>query len=350
MPKSLADLKMPKKFSKLKLYDLFIILIIIFTFIIMSAPQSRLPEILIISGAEIDSESKQILLTHEEELSLSKKRELELQIENTLNPLFDSVQIVSNLVFDWNQNQVKTSTYSSPVPNSELGLIGSAGTEQNDYIYNESESIVASGSGGLVAEESSMLITVYKYKNYTKKSADDDDLLQGRSWEQFKNETEIKRLTIDRELVENISRGVGIENILIIGFEVPVFEEPEEITLSPKNLAIAAALIMFVVVLTYIITKPQLSETKLTKETESESIETKEVESSKKEIETKEIEIKEINSTVSISEKNEINKMQVQPEYRDSEVKIQIENFAEKKPEAVAQLLRNWLIDEWELR
>ena len=31
-----------------------------------------------------------------------------------------------------------------------------------------------------------------------------------------------------------------------------------------------------------------------------------------------------------------------------SEVKKQIDKFVKKKPEAVAQLLRNWLADEWD--
>jgi flagellar M-ring protein FliF len=306
----------------------------------------------------------------EDEITGAKRRELEGKIQNSLKPLFDDVQIVSNLVFDWDRAKTVSRVYEPPIADSETGALsssitesqkvtnGAAGnemglgandaqtpeynlggtgngtasvkSEENNYIYNETESITEKSAGALAPERSNMFISCYRYVNHYQQTLEENGQLEGTNWETYKNTLVARRIEIDPDLTENIRRGTGIENVSIIGFEVPVFVDRIFTDAGPDRkflavMGVLAALIALLALGVFKTAAPVEALEGMGGALESES------------------EI--LSSRIEREKEEELTKMDL--EYKkDSDTKVKIEKFVDEKPEAVAQLLRNWIQDD----
>ncbi len=304
------------------------------------------------------------------ELELQKKRELEASLRNQYLPLFDKINVSSNIVFNTDKQSVKSSTLTPPVPDTNTGVPtreethksnftggnadaepgvqpntqttptyatgnntqSSASTSDSiiDRAYNTEETFKELGTGVFMPELSSLSATFYKYRNYDEATITEAQL-NGMTWAEFKATTgqALVPLTIDPQIIESIQKGTGIADVSVTGYEVPMFTDAIVKPLQISQIVMMAILVLLIGLLAFgLIKKTQADEVT---EVEPElSVEDLLVSTQLEEEKEEEMRLKEI----------EFNK--------ESETKLQIEKFIQERPESVASLLRNWLNEEWE--
>lgn len=311
------------------------------------------------SGSEDDSTVDNLDKKYEIENTI-KKQKIE-EVQDLLSPIYDDVQVTANIIMDFDAYSETKETYSSPIeggskgiPSSEYeyeasgsdissgeapgidsnggditnyptqpttGTDSKTSTYQADYNVNKTVSEANKSVGDVLYDESSLSVVVFRNKVYDQTQLEDSGTLEDVTWEQYKDSIELNQpISIGEDLVTLVQNGTGIPAVNIIGYEKPIFVDKKS-TLKPIENYIPIILIVVVLILlAYVIYKG-----------------------------TAPVEITEIEPELSVEEMLSKTEQEVQ-EIRDgegSEVKNQIEKFIDEKPEAAAQLLRNWL-DEWE--
>jgi flagellar M-ring protein FliF len=299
-------------------------------------------------------------------MEVQKKSDIEKMAKQTLAPLYDDVKIMSNITLNWDkyaensekyatpidgsakgipqQDSSKSSSYKNTATASEPGLSTNGGdvtqyatgnntgseakSDQKDTIYaiNKTQTNTEKQLGDVVLSKSSLAATVYKYKTYNQADVEKKGLLQDMTWKEFKEQVASNPLTIDQSLITLVSKGTGIDekNLTIIGYEIPKFVDKVETPRPIDQYVALVILVLLIGLLAFALIRR-----------------------------TSPAEVTEIEPELSVEEVLEtFNKKQeyVSPiDYEaESEVKKQIEKFVDERPEAVAQLLRNWLSSDWE--
>ena len=202
---------------------------------------------------------------------------------------------------------------------------GNVEIEENDYLPNERVTNTEYEVGAIDSAQSSVSMVLRKLVNYKEEDLQRQGLLDGITFDDYvlANSAETK-LTVDPELIKTVSMATGIseDKIQISAIEQPVFVpklvDRADFTdyLQYILAALIVALILFVVFKGF----GPVEVTELEPELSVEQLLAT----------TKE------NQTIEDIEFNEV-----------SEVRKMIEKFVDEKPDAVAQLLRNWLNEEW---
>lgn len=203
---------------------------------------------------------------------------------------------------------------------------GSVEIEEYDYLPNERVTNTEFEVGVVDSTRSSVSIVLRRLKPYKEEELELQGLLEDTTFDQYvlNNDEEIP-LEVTDELLRSVSlaTGIAVNNIQITAIEQPIFiprvVDPRDFSdFLPYILAVLIiALIVFVVFKGFgpvevTELEPELSVEQLLATTkENQSIE--------------DIEFNE-----------------------SSEVRRMIEKFVDEKPDAVAQLLRNWLNEEWD--
>ncbi len=320
---------------------------------------------LLYSGKENDGVSQ----TKKEEIENNKKVEIETKIQDTLKPLYDEVKVISSVKFDWDKVQERNLTLTPPVADATVGVPkvqkeqtesvvnGEAGAEpgvetndqtptnyamgggntgtydgsskETEYGYNENEQVKEVSGGSFVPNQSSVAVTVYKYRYYN-----EEDLIKNKtinkemSWEQFKEQNNTPVLIdMDQELLDTIKTGTGIENVTLTGYEKPIFVDKVKEPIKIEQIIVLIILVVLIALLAFA----------LIKKAQPDEIE---------EIEP-EISIEDLIATNKREDEEVAEKIAGINEV-ESEFKLKIEDFIDENSEAAAQLLRNWLNDEWE--
>ncbi|WP_250278414.1 hypothetical protein [[Clostridium] colinum] len=314
-------------------------------------------------------ESNTISHSKKEEIENNKKQEIETKIQDTLNPLYDEVKVISSVKFDWDKIQERNLTLTPPVDDATVGVpkvqkeqtesvvngeVGAEpGVESNDqnptnyamggqstgtydsasketeYGYNEQEQLKEVAGGSFVPDSSSVAVTVYKHKYYN-----EADLIKNKTlnkdltWEQFKEQNGTPVLIeMDQQLLDTIKTGTGIENVTLTGYEKPIFVDKVKEPIKVEQIIVLIILVVLIGLLALALIK---------------KVQPDEVEEIEPEISIEDLIATNKREDEEVAEKiagiNEV----------ESEFKIKIEDFIDENPEAAAQLLRNWLNDEWE--
>jgi flagellar M-ring protein FliF len=299
-----------------------------------------------------------------------RKNEIEMKIKVSLSPLFDAVTVINdNLKFNWDKSVETSQIITPPIVGSDTGVImrensdklseqGTTGgqapgvgandqqtptyqtqnggasssnrkTESAEYGYNQTQRTVESASGALVASESTIAVLVYRNRMYRQEAMEGQ--LSGQSWEAFKSSVNEAALDIDFEPIRDIiAKGTGLssENISVHGYEVPVFADSPAREGNPAQIMMFVVLGLLLLMLLFgLLSKmPPAEVVEIEPELSVEDL----LETTKREDEKEEAKLKEIDYS------------------KVSESKKMIDKFVSEKPEAVAQLLRNWLNDNWE--
>lgn len=292
-------------------------------------------------------------------------------VKLTLKPLYSEVFVNPNVVMDWDEEVESRVDYTTPDQNAtNTGFVDSTITDksnytgttpmeapgtatngqpttydtgnsdsstastnkgQTEYIYNESSKQIRKQPGIVNDDKSSIAVTVYNNKIYDEKVLKDSGELDNlnMTWEQYKASIpESTALTIDPVLQDSIAKGTGITNVSFIGYEVPVFIDE---TKTPVDIR---QIIMFVVLALLIL----MLALGLIRNTQREEI---------TEVEP-ELSVEDLLLSTQIEEEREIQRLKEIEFNADNETKKQIDKFVTEKPDAVAQLLRNWLSEDWE--
>ncbi len=315
-----------------------------------------------------------LLFSGEDELSVSgtagsqlgAKQQAEAIVKSEIKSvllgtdLYDNIEVASNLVLDFSTYE-KTQHDYTPAEGQTQGVLsqedlyqsdatggvaGEPGTASNDettyvvedqttstetvteesrkYLPNESIVNQKIPAGLLKYDESSISVTAKKIKLYKEDEVKDQGLLVDTTWKEFQvANSEQKKLEVDGEIVSIVSKATGIteENIKIVAYETPVFVDSEGIAVDFGDVIAIVLIVVILGLLAFVVfrsmrsSSEQLSEEELSVESLLQS--------------TPQIEVENIE----FDDKSETRKM--------------IEKFVDEKPDAAANLLRNWLTEDW---
>ncbi|MDR2750043.1 MAG: hypothetical protein LBC41_05225 [Clostridiales bacterium] len=299
-----------------------------------------------------------------------RKNEIEMKIKVSLSPLFDSVTVINdNLKFNWDKLVETSQIISPPITGSDTGVVlkenndklteqgttsgeapgvgandqqtntyqtevggassSSRKTTSTEYGYNQTQRTVESASGALAAAQSTIAVMVYRNKLYNQKAV--EPTLSGQSWDDFKSGTSEIPLDIDFEPIRDIiAKGTGLaaDSISVYGYEVPIFADAMQSSANPAQIMMFAVLGLLLLMLLFGL---------LSKMPPAEVVEI-----------NPELSVEDLLETTKREEEKEGQKLKEIDYSKVSESKKMIDKFVSEKPEAVAQLLRNWLNDNWE--
>ncbi len=305
--------------------------------------------------------------SRQSDIETQKRMELEESVKKQLQPLYNEIVVTPNITYDWDKSIVDSTTYEAPNPETPtVGLInsqsttsenveggsngaapgtatnggttiyGTEGSSQSanaksndtDYSLNETRTTTEKKAGTINRDESSVAVMAYNYTYFNQDYMEENDLLNGLTWEEFKAQTKPVAMPIDQAVIDNVISATGIENTTVSGYQVPVFIDRVATPPQVKEIIMFVVLGLLILLLAILIFR----------NTQVEEVEEVEPELSVEDllVSTKVEEIQEVQEAESIKIKQE------------NAMKTQIDKFVTERPDTAAQLLRNWLNEDWE--
>ncbi len=275
---------------------------------------------------------------------------------------YDAVEVASNLVLDFSKTEDVQHTYSAP-EGADQGLLaqekvyesessgttgGVPGTTSNgedgpsyvinnydesssrtseaerDYLPNEHVVSKTIEPGMIKYNESSASISAKRFRIVKEEDAKQQGLLDGITWEEYKAMNSTKtRLEVDPDIVSLVATATGIaqDDITFVAYEEPIFIDAQGFSIGVSDIIQIVLIVLIVGLLAFVVFRSmrgeragegeeELSVEKLLQSTPEPALEDIEVETK-------------------------------------SETRKLIEKFVDENPEAVANLLRNWLNEDW---
>lgn len=303
----------------------------------------------------------------------SKEEYKEMLRNNLVNRLYglciknggySDVEIVPNLHFDMDKVTELYTEYTAP-DGAEQGLYtysktsqtkssgtdgtgGTPGTTSNDATtYETSDSSSDSSSskdeeykyqpntkvtnteyetGAIVPDQSSISIVVTRVVTHTQAELKSSGALKGTTFDAYVNaNSALKSATVDASLITQVSKATGIaeDSISITAWEKPVFVPTTSSGINWTLYLQIAMAVLIIGLLFFVVFKG-----------------------------VKPVEVTELEPELSVEQllaTTKENQTIEDIEYNETtETRKMIEKFVDEKPEAVAQLLRNWLNEDWE--
>lgn len=196
-----------------------------------------------------------------------------------------------------------------------------------DLLTDETIENIKNETPAVLYDESSLGIVALRYKVYDEAQLEADGTLDNMTFEEFMSaNSERTQITLsaDETALLAAATGVSENKISVMAYEVPKFVEKTESTKTIADYLMIILAVLIIALLVYVVIRgtapvkvgeeePELSVEQLLATTkENQSLD-----------------------DIEFSDKSETRKM--------------IEKFVDENPEAVAQLLRNWLNDEWDM-
>jgi flagellar M-ring protein FliF len=276
--------------------------------------------------------------------------------------LYDNVEVASNLSLDFSTYKVTEHKYDAPdgqtqgvLASEDLytaenydGVSGEPGTGSNDedgttytidtdsnststvteesrnYLPYETLTEQSTPAGQIQYDSSSISITAKKLRLYKEEEVESQGLLVDMTWDEFKaaNADQVK-LDVDDDLYSVVQTATGIssENISIIAYEVPVFLDDEGSGIQASDIVQILLIIAILGVLAFVVIRSMRSQ--------------------KEEQPEEELAVENLLQSVPEEPMEDI---EIESK---SEARKLIDKFVDENPEAAANLLRNWLSEEW---
>lgn len=313
---------------------------------------------LLYSGEETDESG--ISASNLATAATKQETEIKKKVRSVMLEVYDNVTVAPSLKLDNAKKTVKSNEYtaaegqkqgllsseSSYTSESSGGSGGTPGTDSNDdttyqiqddngtkstieeyqknYQPNETETITEQGAGSVVLDESKISVVATKAVYYNEEELEKQGELKGMTFDEFIAQNREKvRTDVDEELYQLVSTATGIAqgNITILAYEVPVFQPKTSSALPYSTIFTIVMGVLVLGLLGFVVfkgTRPLVVE-----EEQPELPVDMMLATAREELDN-----------IDYNEKSEARKM--------------IEKFVDEKPEAVAQLLRNWLNEDWE--
>lgn len=203
---------------------------------------------------------------------------------------------------------------------------GNVDIEEYEYLPNERITNIEYEIGAIIPQESSVSILLRKLNTITEDQLEDEGLLEETTFDEYVRVNSFERkLEVDPEIVTMVSLATGISenDIQITAIELPVFV-PKVVEIREwTDYLLIILTILIVALLLYVVFKG-----------------------------VKPIEVTELEPELSVEQLLATTKENQVIEDIDfdegSEVRKMIEKFVDEKPDSVAQLLRNWLNEDWD--
>lgn len=297
---------------------------------------------------------------------LTVKQQAEKQVQDSVRKVllgtneFSNVEVSSNLILDFSSTENTEHNYNAQNGNdqgylahedvlesSSSGTSGAVpGTDSNtettyqipdnassesatterssDYLLDESITSKSIPPGVIVYDESSMSVACIRYQVIKEEDAKTQGLLDGISWDEYKlANSERTRIEVDPEWVSMVSKAAGIaeENVALLAYEEPMFIDKEGGTVTATDVITIVLIVVILALLGFVILR-SLAGDKAEPVEEELSVESLLQSTPEADLEDIEIETR-------------------------SETRKMIDKFVDDNPEAVANLLRNWLNEDW---
>lgn len=201
----------------------------------------------------------------------------------------------------------------------------SSKSETNNYLPNKKDTSTEYEVGAVIPEESSMALVLTTYKVYDQERMEANKELDGTTWDKFVEETDKKtQLEVPEDVYSQVEKATGISssNLSITAWEQPIFQDKQEADTNWDTIIMVGLIVLIVALLGFVIFRV------------AKPVEVIEQEP--------ELSVEDLLATT--KENQDITDI----EYGEkSETRKMIEKFVDENPEAVAQLLRNWLNEDW---
>ncbi len=274
---------------------------------------------------------------------------------------FDMVEVACNLDIDFAEYERTIHSYSAPDDRTDglpvheeiysdsnvSGVGGLPGTDSNDeltyqfqagndtesssnqhildFVVDESITVENLPPGVIDYTNSSLALTALQYRIVKEEDVRSQGLLSGMSWSEYKaNNSGYTRLDVDEDFYSLVAHATGIpqENITIIAYETPQFVDREGFSVNATDVMSVVLIVIILALLALVVIRSMLSRRETSEEEEELSVENLLQSTPESTLEDIELETK-------------------------SETRKLIEKFVDENPEAVANLLRNWLSEDW---
>lgn len=300
---------------------------------------------------------------------LSYKTQYDNIIRNEINDalvgakIYDNVQVVPNLDLNWDvikstehtytpaegQDQGVLSqedTYSQQTQNSNGDIPGtdtngeityeyqdsafsSSNTDETSrsYLPNEKITDTEKAGGAINYPTSSIGITAIHYVVYNEEDMEASGALDGTTFNEFRiANSERTKTEVDEDVYNVVAAATGIplSNIQIVAYDEPVFVPKEGGLVSPTNIFIIVLIILILGLLAFVVIRSMRAD-RAAEEQDTEELSLDSL----------------LQSTQDNAELEEIDSES------KSEIRLLIEKFVDDNPDAVANLLRNWLTEDW---
>ena len=276
-------------------------------------------------------------------------------------PAYDDAKIVPNLVFDVDQMTECFEEYTVAEGNDQgylsedylykaintAGVGGTPGTSSNDeadymieedaangstvnitnnkYLPNKRVTNLIKAMGTLRAADSSIAINLISYRTYKQEDLKRQGLLEETTWEDYVLANDnATALEVSEEVYNLVAKSTGLDaaNIQILAWEVPIFQAEVKSGWGWSNYLMIILTVLIVALLIFVVFRG------------SAPVEVTEMEP--------ELSVEQLLATT--KENQSLEDIEFSEK---SETRRTIEKFVDENPEAVAQLLRNWLTDDW---
>ena len=274
---------------------------------------------------------------------------------------YDNVEVATNLVLDFSTYEEVVHTYTPAdgqtqgvlahedlfESENESGVGGIPGTDSNDddttyvledngyshssqseqsrdYLPNERIRTTTTPAGLINYSQSSITVALLKYNVIREEDAKTQGLLDGITWEEYKlANKERTRLEVDDEFYEAVANATGISSssVSLVAYSENVFFDREGSSITATDVLQIILIIVILALLAFVVLRSMRGEKH---EEEEEELTVEGLLQSMPE-----------NGVEEISLENETDERKM------------INKFVEENPEAVANLLRNWLNEEW---
>lgn len=302
---------------------------------------------------------------------LSVKQQAQQQVSEEVKKVlqgtngFDNIEVASNIAMDFSTKKETNHTYT-PADGQKQGVLaesdvisststtssgGTPGTTSNStdttyvtsdggtqsstsdethnkYVPNENITETETPAGTVDLTNSSIAVTAIKYKIVKQSDAQDQGLLDGTTWEAYKAANGDKtKMDADADLVTTVAKATGVaeSNISIVAYSQNWFVDNPGLSLSTTDIIVIVLIVLILGLLAFVILRSMVREKKPKTEKQEElSVETLLQSNPQPEEELENIEVE-----------------------TKSETRKMIEKFVDDNPEAAANLLRNWLNEDW---
>ena len=213
------------------------------------------------------------------------------------------------------------------VNNSSSGTTNTVDVQKlTDLLTNEKVQNIKQETPAIKLADSSLGIVVRKYTVYKEDDLKADGTLDKTTWDQFISQNnKISTTTVSTDEINLISAATGVSanKITVLAYNVPQFVSSTKSSNGISNYLMIILTVLIIALLIFVILR---GASPLAAEDEEPELSVEQLLATTKENQSLD--------DIEFSDKSETRKM--------------IEKFVDENPEAVAQLLRNWLNDEWE--
>ncbi|MCI6811168.1 MAG: flagellar basal-body MS-ring/collar protein FliF [Lachnospiraceae bacterium] len=193
-----------------------------------------------------------------------------------------------------------------------------------DYLPNEKMTTTKIPAGLIKYDDSSLSVAAIKYRVLKEQDAKNQGLLDGITWEDYKAQNQERtKLTVDEDIVDLVAKASGIssENISFIAYEEPMYIDAEGMAVTPTDILQIVLIVLILGLLAFVIIRSMRAD--------KETVEEEEV---------------SVESLLQSTQDSGLEDIEVEAK---SETRKLIEKFVNENPEAAANLLRNWLQEDW---